>query len=89
MDAGVGLALTFSGVKENIPAHAVEFRPLAPDLGHVEVRLAWKESDTSPALRSLLKVADALYSGVGGAGANHPFTASSAVEDATGGVIGQ
>jgi DNA-binding transcriptional LysR family regulator len=61
VDAGVGIALTFSGVRESIPAHAVVFRPLAPDLGDVEVRLAWRDADVNQALMSVLAVTEALH----------------------------
>lgn len=54
VDAGVGLALTFSGVRENFPVHRVEFRSVAPDLGTVEVRLAWRAGAANPALAALI-----------------------------------
>lgn len=57
VDAGAGIALTFSGVRENVPVHTVVFRPLAPSLGPVDVRLAWRRADVSPALASLIEVA--------------------------------
>lgn len=58
VDAGVGIALTFSGVRENLPAHNVTFRSLAADLGSVEVRLAWRRDDKNPALRTLISLAE-------------------------------
>lgn len=57
VDAGSGIALTFSGVRENVPVHSVAFHPLAPDLGHVDVRLAWQRANVTPALFALLEVA--------------------------------
>lgn len=60
VDAGVGVALTFSTVQENIPAHDVVFRPVRPGLGTVEVRLAWRRQDANPALRALVGVAESL-----------------------------
>lgn len=60
VDAGVGLALTFSGVRESIPAHAVVFRPLRPSLGAVQTRFAWRSDDESPALAVVAEVASAL-----------------------------
>lgn len=54
VDAGVGIALTFSSVKQNIPAHATVFRPLSPDFGPVEVRLAWRIADANPALAAVI-----------------------------------
>lgn len=61
VDAGVGIALTFSGVRENIPAHAVVFRPLVPSLGQVDVRLAWRTGDRSPALASVIEISRVIY----------------------------
>lgn len=57
VDAGVGVALTFSGVRENVPVHTVAFRPVAPGLGDVEVRLAWRRANVSPALDALITIA--------------------------------
>ncbi len=57
VEAGVGIALTFSGVRENIPMHAVAFLPLMPDPEVVDVRLAWRRTDVSPALATLIEVA--------------------------------
>lgn len=57
VDAGAGIALTFSSVRENIPVHSVAFRPIEPSLGHVDVRLAWRRSDISPALSGLIEIA--------------------------------
>lgn len=61
VDAGVGVALTFSGVRENLPAHAVVFRPLVPDLGSVDVRLAWRKDDENPALAELIGISETLW----------------------------
>ncbi len=59
VDAGHAIALTFSGVRENIPVHTVAFLPIEPSLGVVEVRLAWRRADVSPALRALIEIAGA------------------------------
>ncbi len=59
VDAGIGIALIFSGVKENVPVHAVAFRPPSPSLGEVEVRLAWRRNEVSPALAALIEIARA------------------------------
>tara|TARA_B100000949_G_scaffold147756_1_gene129771 strand:+ start:265 stop:1233 length:969 start_codon:yes stop_codon:yes gene_type:complete len=61
VDAGIGIALTFSGVRQNIPAHAVVFRPIVPDLGSVEVRLAWRANDPNPALAAVIAVANGIF----------------------------
>ncbi|NYE20921.1 LysR family transcriptional regulator [Microbacterium immunditiarum] len=60
VDAGAGLALTFSGVSESIPVHDVVFRPVRPSLGPVEVRLAWRRADPNPALAKLIALAASL-----------------------------
>ena len=54
VDAGAGIALTFSGVRENVPVHSVVFLPVVPSLGPVEVRLAWRRTDANPALATLV-----------------------------------
>ena len=46
---------------ENIPAHAVVFRPLQPDLGTVEVRIAWRAADDNPALAAVIAASESLY----------------------------
>ena len=56
VDAGVGIALTLSGVRDNLPTAGLVFRPLAPDPGVVEVRLAWRTGNDSPALRAAIDV---------------------------------
>lgn len=60
VDAGVGLALTFSGVRESIPAHAVVFKPLQQSLGSVQVRLAWRKKDRNPLLSVMVEIASSL-----------------------------
>jgi DNA-binding transcriptional LysR family regulator len=54
VDAGAGIALTFSGVRENVPVHSVVFVPVVPSLGPVEVRLAWRRADPNPALATFV-----------------------------------
>lgn len=58
VDAGIGIALTFSGVRENVPVHSVAFLPVAPSLGDVEVRIAWRKNDANPALAALIHTAE-------------------------------
>ncbi|MGM7671612.1 LysR substrate-binding domain-containing protein [Microbacterium sp. A93] len=58
VDAGNGIALTFSGVRDNVPVHTVAFRPIAPTLGAVDVRLAWRRADVNPALAALTEIAE-------------------------------
>lgn len=57
VDAGAGIGLTFSGVRENIPIHSVAFLPIAPTLGPVDVRLAWRRADVQPALAAVIDAA--------------------------------
>lgn len=61
VDAGVGVALTLSGVHDNIPARGVVFRPIAPDLGAVEVRLAWREGADDPALHAVIEISSHVF----------------------------
>ena len=63
VDAGIGIALTFSGVRENVPVHTVAFRPIEPTLGRVEVRLAWRHGDASPGLAALIEIAAGFRNG--------------------------
>lgn len=58
VDAGSGIAMTFSGVRANIPIPTVVFRPLAHDFGAVDVRVAWQRSAVTPALAALISVAE-------------------------------
>lgn len=58
--AGTGVALTLSGVRDNIPADGAVFRPLTPDPGTVEARLIWRHGNPNPALPRILALADAL-----------------------------
>jgi DNA-binding transcriptional LysR family regulator len=62
VDTGVGIALTLSGVRDNLPTGEVVFRPLAADLGAVEVRLAWRRGAEAPALRAAIDAARAVFS---------------------------
>lgn len=57
VDAGTGIALTFSTVSENIPVHAVTFRPIEPSLGVVDIRLIWRRYDANPALTAIIDTA--------------------------------
>lgn len=60
VDTGVGVALTFSSVSANVPVHSVAFREVEPDLGDVEVRLAWRREAVTPALSTLIRLAEQL-----------------------------
>lgn len=56
VDASVGIALTFSGVRDNLPSHDVVFRPIVPTLGPVDIRLAWLASNRDPALQTVTEL---------------------------------
>lgn len=58
VDAGIGIALTFSGVRENVPVNTVAFLPIEPNLGEVEVRIAWRRHDVTPPLAALIQTAE-------------------------------
>lgn len=59
--AGAGFALTFSGIRDNVPAQGVAFRSIRPPLGDVEVRLAWRRGDETPALAVIVDIARELF----------------------------
>lgn len=61
VDAGAGLALTFAGVRENIPSPGVAFRPLSADLGHVDVRIVWSRARRSAALNTLIELSEEVF----------------------------
>jgi DNA-binding transcriptional LysR family regulator len=62
VDAGIGVALTLSGVRDNLPTGSVAFVPLESDLSGVEVRLAWHRKGRTPAVQAALDVAARLFS---------------------------
>lgn len=51
--AEMGIGLTFSGVRDNVPSEGVVFRPLNPPPGDVEIRLAWRHGDSNAALAAV------------------------------------
>lgn len=59
--AGMGVALTFSGVRDNVPASGVVFKPLATEQTTVEDRLVWRRGSTNPALPGVLAIAERLF----------------------------
>lgn len=58
--AGIGIGITFSGVRQNLPTYGVQFLPLRPHLGPVDVRIAWRADDADPALAAVIAAARAL-----------------------------
>lgn len=66
VDAGVGIALTLSGVRDNLPTGGVAFVPLAAnigavDIGAVEVRLAWRAGNDAPAVAAAIGTAARIF----------------------------
>ena len=61
VNAGEGIALTLSGVRDNVPARGVVFRPLSADLDAVAVRLAWRAGSTEPAVAAVIDVAGRVF----------------------------
>lgn len=61
VNAGEGIALTLSGVRDNLSARGVDFRPLSADLGAVAVRLAWRSGSVEPAVRTLVDVSRTMF----------------------------
>lgn len=55
--AEMGIALTFSGVRDRVPAENVVFARLDPAPGEVEVRLVWRRGDQNPALAAVAALA--------------------------------
>jgi DNA-binding transcriptional LysR family regulator len=58
---GAGATLTFSGIRDNIPAEGVVFRGIHPPLGDVEVRLAWRRGDDNPAVAVIVALIRELF----------------------------
>lgn len=58
---GVGVALTFSGVRENLLAPGVVYRPLRPSQAGVEVRLIWRRGDPNPAVPAVIGVSRRVF----------------------------
>lgn len=61
VNAGEGIALTLSGVRDNLSARGVDFRPLSANLGAVAVRLAWRWGSVEPAVRTLVDVSRRVF----------------------------
>ena len=63
--AGLGVALPFSGVRDNLRAPGVVFRPLAVPMGGVQTRMAWRDGD-DPVVRAVVAVSRDLFPGEDG-----------------------
>jgi hypothetical protein len=60
VSAEVGCHLTLSSVAGNAAQPNVEFVPVSDETMDVSLRLAWRQQDESPALRSVLALAEEL-----------------------------
>lgn len=60
VQAGNGIALTFSGVEQNLPGGSLVFRPVEQSLGDVAIRLAWRQDDDNSAVRAVVQAAHRL-----------------------------
>lgn len=63
VEAGEGIALTLSGVRDSLPSRGIVFRPLTTHLGAVAVRLAFRAGTTEPAVRAVIDVASLVFGG--------------------------
>lgn len=60
VSAEVGCHLTLASVAKNASQKHVEFVPVSDETMDVNLRLAWRQDDESPALRSVLSLAEEL-----------------------------
>jgi DNA-binding transcriptional LysR family regulator len=56
--AELGCAVTLDSVRDNTSTPGVAFRSLLGDHAPLEVRLIWRRMDATPALRTVLDIAD-------------------------------
>ncbi|MBU3995418.1 MAG: LysR family transcriptional regulator [Actinobacteria bacterium] len=64
--AEAGIAVTFSGVRDNLPAPGVIFRPLDSITDEAEVRLAWHRGDAAVARQTVIDISERIFpDGVG------------------------
>lgn len=59
--AGLGCALTLDSVRDNIASDGVSFVPVADGGRPLEVRMIWRATDTSPALRAVVDLAERMF----------------------------
>ncbi|GGE78211.1 LysR family transcriptional regulator [Nesterenkonia cremea] len=59
--AGLGCALTLDSVRDNIASDGVSFIPVADGGRPLEVRMIWRATDTSPALRAVVDLAERMF----------------------------
>lgn len=58
---GQGVALNFSGVRDNVPAPGVIFKPLRPSQPTAEVRLIWRRGDPNPVLPAVIALSHKVF----------------------------
>jgi DNA-binding transcriptional LysR family regulator len=61
VEVGLGIGLTFSGVRENILAPGVVYKALRPAQRAVELRLIWRRGDPNPAVRAVVGVSRRVF----------------------------
>ncbi len=59
--AGMGCSLTLDSVRDNIASEGVTFIPLAEGNQPMEVRMIWRATDDSPALRAVVDLAGRIF----------------------------
>ncbi|GAB3518086.1 LysR substrate-binding domain-containing protein [Arthrobacter monumenti] len=59
--AEIGCALTVSSVPANVSYPGVEFLDLSDPVDPIELQLIWRDDDSSPALREVLRLSDAVF----------------------------
>lgn len=64
VEAGVGVALTLSGVRENLPVGEVTFLPMSAALDTVEVRIAWHSEGRTPAVEAVIEASNRVFGAV-------------------------
>ncbi|GEO93195.1 LysR family transcriptional regulator [Kocuria flava] len=78
--AEMGISLTLSSVRDNVPSRGVVYRPLVQEQKPVEVRLIWRHGNLSPALRSVIEISETVFAAPAGTTARpaHPHPPNAA-----------
>lgn len=58
--AGIGISLSLSSIRDNLPTRGVVFRPLDPGNAPLAVRLIWRRADRNPLISKVLAIAQEL-----------------------------
>ncbi|WP_028266052.1 LysR family transcriptional regulator [Arthrobacter sp. MA-N2] len=59
--AGIGISLSLSSIRDNLPTRGVVFKPLNPGNDPVPVRMIWRRVDRSPVLNKVLNITKGLF----------------------------